>query len=197
MKLCGPAILVAFEGTRGTATVGVQPGIRPNVLGLLSRRHLTLVHPCTTWFEEVRDEEIVIDPDDIRAESWGNLQYLSLTRNEAAMVTVDDIEALAPRIVEARRAQLIALNAAPMVLYWWHDFQAGHLRFSMVSASHERLPFGCRVVPVDGIREIASDWLTSPWLHGIRLDTLEEVPADAVEAEPEEFTLAVWTLRLP
>jgi hypothetical protein len=87
------------------------------------------------------------------------------------MVTVDDVDAFAARIVESRRARLIALHAAPMSLYWWHDVQCSHLRFSMVSASQDRLPFGCQVVPVDGIRQIASDWLTSPWLHGIRLDT--------------------------
>ena len=156
-----------------------------------------MVHPCTMWFEEVRDEDIVVDPDDVRSECWPNLRYFELSREEAAVVTVDDIDAFAARVNEARRARLIAMKAAPMLLYWWHDFQAGHLRFSMVSATHGRPPFECDVVPVDGIREIAHQWLTSPWLHGIRLDTLKCVPADEPDEEPEQFTLSVWILRLP
>ena len=156
-----------------------------------------MVNPCMSWLEEVSADEVVVDADEIREEAIGNLRYFSVTREEAAAVTLDDIDAFAAKVVDACRAQLLAQDAPPMVIYWWHDFQAGHLRFSMVSAAHGRLPFGCRVIPAAGIRQIAEEWLSSPWLHGIDLSTLRCAPLDEPEPEPEVYTLAVWAVQLP
>jgi hypothetical protein len=31
-----------------------------------------------TWFDAVRDDEIVISPDDIQSEAFGSLRYLAI-----------------------------------------------------------------------------------------------------------------------
>ena len=114
-----------------------------------------------------------------------------------ALYTIADVEAFAADVADARRRWLAARRVAPMVLYWWHDRQAGQLRFSLVSAAHGRLPFACRVPPAADFRTIARAWLTSPYLDGIPWSETGPVSADAAEGDAEPASLAVWSLRLP
>src|SRR5207249_4454309 len=103
----------------------------------------------------------------IEAEAHGNLWSFSLTPEKSLAVSLADMEAFADGVVDARRAWLLAHGAGPMVLYWWHDRQTGRLRFSLVSAAHGRLPFGCEVVLAASFGEIVDEWLGSSHLHGI------------------------------
>ena len=85
-----------------------------------------------------------------------------------------------------------------MVLYWWHDRQAGQLRFSLVSAAHGRLPFGARVVPAPSVRAIAEDWLSSPHRDGIPwAETRPLTPGEAERNRAASPDLPVWSVRLP
>jgi hypothetical protein len=154
-------------------------------------------NPLPGWLAEVTADAVVVDPDDINAEANANLWRFSISAEMAAAMTVADVEAFATAVADARSAWLRANGAGPMVLYWWHDAMAGQLRFSLVSATHGRLPFGCVVIPAVSLRVIADEWLTSPYLEGIPRSELSEPPAGEEDQEPPPLNLPVWSVRLP
>jgi hypothetical protein len=155
--------------------------------------------PFTDWLPDVVADSVVVDPIDIVAEANGNQWSFSITSEIAAAASVADVEAFAAAVADARSAWLLARGAGPMVLYWWHDKQAGQLRFSLVSAVHGRLPFGSRVIPAASFRLIAEEWLKSPYLDGIPWAELRPLAAGEEEqdAEPAPPSLRVWSSQLP
>lgn len=156
-------------------------------------------NPLPGWLPEVCADAVIVEPGDINAEANGNLWRFSISSGMAAAMTVADVEAFAAAVAEARRAWLLARRSGPMVLYWWHDAQAGQLRFSLVSASHGRLPFGCVVIPAASLQVIAGAWLKSPGLDGIPWSELGAPPPDEAghDDAPPPLNLPVWSLRLP
>ena len=154
-------------------------------------------NPLAEWLAEVAADAVVVRPEDIEVEARANLWSFSLTPEQVAAVSADDVVNFAAGVAEGRRSWLSSRRAGPMVLYWWHDAQAGQLRFSLVSASHGRLPFGCEVVPAASLAEVASDWLGSPSLHGISPGELRELTPGEEPPEPSPAVLRVWSLILP
>jgi hypothetical protein len=154
------------------------------------------VNPFPGWLAEIAADPIVICPDCIDAEAHGNLWSFALSPEQAAVVSVTDVEAFAAGVADGRRAWLMAHRSEQMVLYWWHDAQAGQLRFSLVSAAHNRLPFGCEVAPAASIKAVAADWLGSPALHGIPWDELTPLIPNAVVPELPALVLPVCSVAL-
>ena len=116
-------------------------------------------NPFPEWLAEVAADSVVVRPDDVDVEGCRNLWSFSLSPEQAAGVTVDDVCEFAAGVAAGRRAWLTASGAGPLTMYWWHDVQAGQLRFSLVSASHGRLPFGCAVTAAPCLVVVAADWL--------------------------------------
>jgi hypothetical protein len=159
-----------------------------------------LADPFREWLPDVAADAVVVDPSNIGAEAQRNLWSFSITSEMAAALSIADVEAFAAEVADARRAWLSARGAGPMVLYWWHDTMAGQLRFSLVSAVHGRLPFGCHVIPAASFRVIAGEWLKSPHLDGIPWSEFRELsPGEesTLDDEPPPLNLPVWSLRLP
>ena len=146
------------------------------------------------WLAEVAADPVVVCPDDIDAEARGNRWSFALSPEQAAVVAVADVIAFAAGVEAARRSWLMAHHCKPMVMYWWHDAQAGQLRFGLVSASHGRLPFGCSVVPALSLEAVVAEWLASPYLHGIPLDELSLLSPDVVTPEPPPLALPFWSV---
>ena len=156
-------------------------------------------NPFPEWILEVAADAVVVDPGNIAAEAHGNQRWFSISAEMAAIVSIAELETFAAGVADARKAWLLARGgASPMVLYWWHDRQAGQLRFSLVSAAHGRLPFECCVVPAPSFRAIAEDWLKSPYLDGIPWAELRPlIPGEDVkETRPSSVNLQVWSRRL-
>ena len=97
-------------------------------------------NPFPDWLAEVAADGMIVDPGDIAREARENQWSFSLTAEMAVSVTIADLETFAAGVADVRRHWLSARRSAPMMLYWWHDGQAGQLRFSLVSAAHARLP---------------------------------------------------------
>lgn len=79
-----------------------------------------------------------------------------------------------------------------MTFYCWHDVQMRAIRFSLVSSSHGRLPFGCATRTVDDLltvtrQVVERDWNSAVYFH----DDL----ADAVLPD-QEPVLDVWVHAL-
>ena len=158
-------------------------------------------NPFHEWLTEVATDAVVVRPDDIGAECMGNLWRFSLSPEQAAAVTPADVANFASAVADGREAWLSARGAGPMVLYWWHDEQAGLLRFSLVSAVHGTLPFACEVIQASSLEEIAADWLGSQTLHGIPWNALHVVPWNSLrDPTPDEElpprVLPVWSVVL-
>lgn len=154
-------------------------------------------NPFPGWLAEVAADAVVVEPDDMMAEADGNLWSFSLTPEQAAAVTVDEVESFAAGVAEGRRSWHIAHHAGSMVFYWWHDLQAGQLRFSLVSASHGQLPFNCDVVPAESLATIVSAWLASPYLHGIPWSSLQPSSSKEPGTDLSNGRQPVWSRLIP
>lgn len=152
-------------------------------------------NPFIDWLDEVGSDPVIIFPDDISAEARGNLWSFSLSEAQSATVRAADVLRFAERVLEARRAWLCARNANSMLCYWWHDDQAGQLRFSLVSTSHGRLPFGCSVAAAPNLQSIVQPWLASTHPHLVPWSELQ--PTSNEEGEMPRSPLAVWSQILP
>jgi hypothetical protein len=130
------------------------------------------INPFPGWLGEVAEDKVHVWPDSIDAEARCNCWSFALSPEQAACVSVIDVCDFAAGVTAGRRAGLAARGAGPMTCYWWHDAQAGQLRFSLVSTAHGRLPFGTTVAAAPSLAAVASDWLGSPQLHGIPRDEL-------------------------
>jgi hypothetical protein len=164
----------------------------------IHRRHMTR-SPFSRWLRDVASDPVVVDRDDIGAEGLGNEWIFTLTPEEAAIVTIADVEAFAAAVVEVRRAWLLALGASSMVMYWWHEAPAGALCFSLVSAGHGFLPFRRSVIPAASLRAVAVAWLGSPYLKGTPSEEFVAVDP-SLDDEISEMPLPdlpVWSMRLP
>ncbi|MEX1094860.1 MAG: hypothetical protein WED34_02365 [Planctomycetales bacterium] len=156
-----------------------------------------VANPFPVWLAELAAEAVVVQPDDVTAEARGNLWSFSLSPRQASVVFPADVETFAESVAEARRAWLSAHAAGPMILYWWHDEQSAQLQFSLVSASHGWLPFGCEIVPAASFREVASGWLGSPYLHGIPSHEFRPSRSTDAVPDPPVTVLRVWSLQMP
>jgi len=152
-------------------------------------------NPFIDWLPDVVNDEITICVDDIEAEARGNLWTFTVSMDQVAATTVSDVIWFAEQVIEARRASLIARNAGPMVIYWWHDSLAGQLRLSLVSILHDRLPFACATVAAPNLVAVIEDWLGSPYMQGIPWSELSSpVPSDSA---PTPKPIRVWTIKVP
>jgi len=52
-----------------------------------------------------------------------------------------------------------------MIFYCWHDFQVRQLRFSLVSKSHGRLPFGCETKQTTDLSSVIEQIVHGDWLN--------------------------------
>lgn len=154
-------------------------------------------NPFPGWLAEVATDAVVVRPDDIETEARCNLWAFTLTPEQVPFVTPTDVESFATVVADSRRAWLITHGIDSMTLYWWHDEQAGQLRFSLVSASHGRLPFECEVVLATSLHEITVSWLASSHLRGISWDELRALGPDEMPPDPPPTVLPVWSRLLP
>jgi hypothetical protein len=141
------------------------------------------------WFEMAKDDAIVIDPTDINNEAMENLWCFSPYEEELPGITAEGVAEFVRRMVEARGKQL---QGEAMLFYCWHDFQTRQLRFSLVSKSHGRLPFGCALKETEDPSVIADLAVDGDWCnasHG------QASPGDVHEEVP--FVLPVFVANIP
>jgi hypothetical protein len=156
-----------------------------------------VVNPLPGWLAEATASAVVVRPDDIDAEAQGNLWSFSLSAEQAAAVSAAQVEDFIRSIAEARARWLTAAGAGPMLLYCWHDEQAGQLRLSLVSTNHGRLPFGCEVVPAGELGAVVRSFLASPDLDGVPWSELPALLGDEEAGDVPPYLLPVWIAQVP
>lgn len=118
------------------------------------------------WLDMARDDAITIDADDINAEAIANMWCFSPHDDELDGVSEEGLAELIEQLVDARRQWLLQHHGSPaMTFYCWHDAQVRQFRFSLVSSSHGRLPFGCETDTRHSPRSIAACIVAGDWLN--------------------------------
>lgn len=118
------------------------------------------------WLSMARDDVVAIDAADILHEAQANMWSFSPHDDAPQDISTAGLVHFITQIMAARQQQLTA--QPPMLFYCWHDAQARQLRFSLVSATHGRLPFGCATNPAATLAAIAErvvhgDWYNPQW----------------------------------
>lgn len=151
--------------------------------------------PLEEWLLEVANDPITINREDVGSEVGNNLWSFSLCPDEAKTLSPDDVACFAEQVIQARSSQA-RRQSHSMIIYWWHDELAGQLRFSLISAHHNSLPFKCEITSVTSIHGIAQAWLNSnqgciPW------QDLSETPTTGRVDDEEPYRLNVWSIKIP
>jgi hypothetical protein len=157
--------------------------------------------PLSTWLPEVLACEITIASDSINDEARKNLWSFTLTEEEAARISVADVEVFLNAIITSRRQWLLARQFPPgqMRFYFWFDELAGQLRFSLVSDSHGCLPFGRPIFDAAGISQVVRPFLQAANGGLIPWNELQEVSpfGKGTDQDPAIGPLTVWSTSLP
>jgi|JI10StandDraft_1071094.scaffolds.fasta_scaffold295952_1 hypothetical protein len=106
--------------------------------------------------------------EDLGKEANENLHTFHITKELAKNITLFQVKSIIEHAV-SKFTDIVTKNNDQMraILYVWHDFQAGALRFSIVTdRPGVKLPFSAEILPAP-LEEIISDWLKSDYLEGI------------------------------
>jgi hypothetical protein len=115
------------------------------------------------WFELAADDSVLKDSADINAEANENLWSFSPSEQEDNKITSEELQLFVFAIMDNRRRWLRQHALSDMTFYCWHDFQARAIRFSLVSSSHSRLPFGCKTKMVTDLLTITQHIVDRDW----------------------------------
>ncbi|MDN2696303.1 hypothetical protein O0882_08245 [Janthinobacterium sp. SUN073] len=138
-----------------------------------------------------QDDEVFIDTDDINHEAITNMWSFSPTDEETPQIHAADIVEFIGQVIAARRS---ALAGKDMLFYCWHDAQCRQLRFSLVSRSHGRLPFGCELRETQDMALIAERVVNGDW----RIEDPMQAPSEeGDEQEAAPFVLPVFVVAVP
>ncbi|WP_230630101.1 hypothetical protein [Comamonas testosteroni] len=147
------------------------------------------------WLTMARDDEIVVDATDINHEASSNLWCFSPDDEESLGISAEALADFIGQVMATRQEQLS--GNAPMLFYCWHEAQTRQLRFSLVSAAHGRLPFGCAVDPAAKLASIAADIVEKDWLNAEWGQPRPDQAAPDGLCEEPALSLAVFVAHLP
>ena len=160
-------------------------------------------NPFPEWLEEVANDPLTVDASEkgLLSECRENLWTFGISQSQTEATTVEDVLDFLSGIMQSRERQINARSGQinPMVFYCWFDEQASQLRFSLVSASHDRLPFGAIVEETDDFAQVVKLFLGSRHHDGIPLDEFmtQEEASKRDFLEPPPYVLLVATRALP
>jgi len=103
---------------------------------------MTLHFVITHWLLELESELNLIKSSDINEEANANLFTFAMSALTSVPPSTEQIEDFISKCFQIYRAKN---NGLAMVFYCWLDEQAGQIRTSAISASHNKLPFRCNL----------------------------------------------------
>ena len=158
-----------------------------------------MMNPFLDWLAEVENDPVVVETTEtgLDAEASGNLWTFSLSPQQAQEVKQEEVLHFLKAVLLAREHQVLERlgHQHPMVFYCWFDEQTAQLCFSLVSALHNRLPFGSKVNIVADLSSVVKQFLSSSYHGGVPIE--EFVEEDGVEDAVGHRGVSVWTKRIP
>jgi hypothetical protein len=144
-----------------------------------------------TYIAEIADEPLVLDPNNLHAETRTNTWSLNAHPGERATLTADQVvAAFADTAAKlSRRVSGLGSNLAA-TFYVWYDAQSGQLCCSTTSKAEGTLPFGGAYTTTTSLEPIIAAFLDDPQPGFIPWSQLTTAEPDA--AEPAVPALSVW-----
>jgi hypothetical protein len=99
--------------------------------------------------------------EDLKTEIKNNTSFISINSIDKSKIKLDDLLEFYEALISKKSEQIKeTLSSHRMIFYTWFDEQASQLRFSLISDSHEKLPFGAAIISTD-LAEIITMFLDS------------------------------------
>ena len=101
--------------------------------------------------EEYVEERLYITDrtDEFQKEFDRNCWHINGSKEEVQSLNLDEWKSYLRHLIHDRQEQLNKSSVkTDLVIYFWHDEQAGQLRFNVITANHSKLPFACKYVEV-------------------------------------------------
>lgn len=133
-------------------------------------------------------EEIVVDPlfigdsmQDIAEETVNNTWSISISKELATEMVVEDFKDFFRRVITNRREQIRdSKNRNGMLFYIWFDWQSAQIKVNLISDYDTALPFGCEIEIINKLEPIIEEFLRFPYHDGL---PFEEVSDDDEQME--------------
>lgn len=133
--------------------------------------------------------EIIEDPifignsiEDLFSETGENTWGVSMGQELANEFTMEELVSFFTQVQTNRKEQIVQNSDHPMIFYAWFDWQAASLKFSLISAFHEKLPFGRPYKTIASIEPIIAEFLQ---FDGISITEVHDEISDEMEEEEE------------
>jgi len=153
------------------------------------------MNPFLDWLVEVEQDQVVIDATQagLETEARKNLWTFSLTEQQAQELKPEEVLHFLQTVISARERLITERfgHQHPMVFYCWFDELAAQLRFSLVSACHNQLPFKSRVNLVVELIFIVESFLASSYHNGIKAKDFGAALSDVPRS------ISVWAKQIP
>jgi hypothetical protein len=143
----------------------------------------------------IAGEAVVLSPQDRAAED-ANTSWFGAPPHERMAMTADEVVGAFEEAVDALRDQVAATGfPGPATFYVWHDGEAGQLRCSVSSASHDDLPFDIDYQLTSDLHPIVREFLLDRAPGAINWGSMEPVPFLGSE-EVAGDSVTVWACDL-
>jgi hypothetical protein len=183
-------------------TQTLHPTIASLDISLKAKRYLNKLE-----FYDIITDKVLISTDVNKIdEAMKNLWVFSIDW-DSKKVTKEELLCFYKAVVISRSNYLKEhFPAVKMVFYTWYDDLAGNLRFSMISDTKGKLPFGCNIHHVDSISVIIQEYIDGEYKGFIPISEFEDVTnlefkQEEEDSEEEErlknYVLNVRSIELP
>ncbi len=138
-------------------------------------------------------------------ETYQNGWGIILSHKIIKKITADDLADFFLKLIAIRTQQVSMMKPLEQgILYIWFDEIALQLCFNILSAQHQKLPFGCKVNIIDSpypifqqfVRTVAYNELYGNYL-GITEIVEDKSQFNDHEIDFETFIIDVWQIQLP
>jgi hypothetical protein len=144
----------------------------------------------------IAGETVVFSPQDRAAED-ANTSWFGAPPHERMGMSADEVVAAFEEAAEALRDKVAAIgHPGPATFYVWHDGQAGQLRCSISSATHDDLPFGDLYQVTSDLHAIVQEFLLDRAPGAISWGSLEPIPYSQDEPAATTESVSVWACDL-
>ena len=148
-------------------------------------------------------EEIVVDPlfigeslQDLDEETTNNTWSISISKELATEILVEDFIDFFQRVMSNRREQIRSSNNRDgMLFYIWFDWQSAQIKFNLLSDYDTALPFGCEIEITNKLEPIVVEFLRFPYHDGFPFEEVRDDDEKMEEGVKGE-TLKVFLFKI-
>jgi hypothetical protein len=144
----------------------------------------------------IAGDAVVLSPQDRAAED-ANTSWFGAPPHERMGMSADEVVAAFEEAAEALRDKVAAAgHPGPATFYVWHDGQAGQLRCSVSTTTHDELPLGNAYQVTADLHAIVQEFLLDRAPGAINWGSIEPIHYLGEEREPAVEAVSVWACDL-